>query len=79
MVHLTDEEMETYKNQRFCHICKQRFYDVKIAMVTVVKNLISKSFMQIFAYLLLVSSPFSIHSWSEYNLLYHWSDGISPF
>lgn len=28
MVHLTDEEMETHKNQRFCHICKQRFYDV---------------------------------------------------
>ena len=67
------------KIKDFATSVNKGFMMLTIAMVTVVKNLISKSFMQIFAYLLLVSSPFSIHSWSEYNLLYHWSDGISPF
>ena len=28
MLQLTDEEIESYSNQRFCHICKKKFHDV---------------------------------------------------
>ena len=28
MLPLTGEEIESYKNQRFCYICRRQFYDV---------------------------------------------------
>ena len=61
MISLTDEENESYENQKFCYICKKRFTNDNKKVRDHCQRIFQLFLIMVFHNLLIVSDLYQLH------------------